>query len=149
MLIDANLLIYARNTGSPHHRVAVEWLQDALNGNSRVGLPWVSLHAFLRISTNPRVFTRPLTSQQATDQVQAWLDSPMAWIPEPTARHATTLTTVLRDHNITGHLVTDAVLTALALEHGLTIYSTDTDFARFGEIHWRNPLNTIGRGLNP
>jgi toxin-antitoxin system PIN domain toxin len=140
MLIDANLLIHARNSGSAQHHQAVQWLESALNGNRRVGLPWVSLHAFLRISTNPRVFTRPLPSDLATEQVRAWLGSPMAWIPEPTTKHAEVLATIVRDNHVTGPLVTDAVLASIALEHGLTVYSTDADFARFSEIRWRNPL---------
>jgi predicted nucleic acid-binding protein len=41
---------------------------------------------------------------------------------------------------LTPDLVPDAHLAALALEHGLTVYSTDGDFARFPGLAWENPL---------
>ena len=43
-------------------------------------------------------------------------------------------------YRLAGNLMPDAHLAALAIEHGLELYSADTDFARFGEIRWRNPL---------
>lgn len=43
-----------------------------------------------------------------------------------------------------GNLLPDALLAALAIEHGLTLYSADTDFARFRELRWENPLRELG-----
>ena len=37
-------------------------------------------------------------------------------------------------------LVSDAVLAAMCIEHGLDIVSADSDFARFPEITWINPV---------
>ena len=42
---------------------AKTWLEDALNGNRRVGILWMSLIAFVRIATNPRA--RPSTETRA------------------------------------------------------------------------------------
>lgn len=140
MVIDANLLIFAVDTSSPRHEAARIWLTEQLNGPRRVGLPWSSLGAFLRIATHPRASTNPLTPTQAWAIVENWLSSDVAWIPQPTARHAEILGSLVRAHSIAGNLVPDAQLAALAIEHGLTIHSNDSDFARFPEVTWIDPL---------
>jgi toxin-antitoxin system PIN domain toxin len=95
---------------------------------------------FLRISTNPRAFGRPLTALQAWQQVLAWLATGPAWIPQPTEHHADVLGELLTLPGVYGNLVPDAHLAALAIEHGLTLCSTDGDFARFPGLRWQNPL---------
>ncbi len=140
MLIDANLLIYAADATSPFHRRTRAWLTDQLNGVRRVGMPWESLTAFLRLTTNARVLPRPLAVEQAWSLVQDWLDSPLVWVPMPTPTHGSVLRDLLVGHHVRAGLVHDAHLAALALQHGLTICSADTDFARFTEISWHNPL---------
>ncbi|HSR95025.1 MAG TPA: TA system VapC family ribonuclease toxin [Solirubrobacterales bacterium] len=140
MLVDANLLLYATDTQSRFHLPAKEWLLEQLNGSRRVGLPWQSVGAFLRLATHPRVSARPLTPAHAWQTVSAWLEAPVAWIPQPGAEHAALLGELFVRHEAAGNLVPDALLAALALEHGLTVYSADTDFARFTEIRWQNPL---------
>jgi uncharacterized protein len=141
MLVDANLLLYATDTRSKFHQPAKAWLIEQLNGKRRVGLPWQSLGAFLRLATHPRVSAHPLTAADAWSAISAWLAAPVAWIPQPGAEHATLLGELFVRHEPAGNLVPDALLAALALEHGLTIYSADTDFARFTEIRWENPLD--------
>ena len=140
MIIDANVLLYAANASAPAHPVAKRWLQDALNGPTQVGLPWQSLTAFLRLSTSPRSYPKPLTPSQAVAQVDAWLASPTAWIPTEGPQHLAIVSELLTTHGITGPLVMDAKLAALAIEHGVELVSTDGDFARFSEIRWKNPL---------
>lgn len=140
MLVDANLLLYARNEDDPHHERARDWLSDALNGPMRIGLPWLSLSAFLRISSNPRAWRSVLSISEAWEQVEDWLAAPASWVPLPTERHAPVLGRLLVEHRIRSSMVTDARLAALAIEHGLAVASTDGDFARFGEIRWINPL---------
>jgi hypothetical protein len=140
ILVDANLLIYAVNAGAPQHVAARSWLDARMNGTARVGLPWTSLLAFLRLVTNPRVFQHPLSMTDAWDQVTAWLGSGSAWVPAPTQHHAEILSRLLQAPGVHGNLVPDAHLAALAIEHGLELNSTDGDFARFSELKWRNPL---------
>jgi len=141
MIVDANLLLYARNLADPHHAAAREWIEEALNGDTRVGLPWSTLGGFLRIATNPRAFPKPLTPDQARLQVEDWLNAPRAWIPEPTTRFRQILSGLVSKHQVTGPLVADAMLAALAIDHGVNLMSTDADFARFSEVTWVNPLN--------
>ncbi len=140
MLIDANILLYATDGSSPYHRAAHPWLESQLNGSRRVGLPWLSLWAFVRISTNPRATHRPLTPVQAWSMVEAWVDAPAAWVVEPGPGHREILGRLLVERDIRAGLVTDAVLAALCIEHGLTIVSADSDFARFTDITWLNPV---------
>jgi uncharacterized protein len=140
MLVDANLLLFAVHRGSPFHVAARDWLTARLNGARRVGIPWQSLAAFLRIATHPRAFESPLEPPAAWRRVADWLDAPATWIPSAGPRHADILGELIARHQIRGNLVPDAQLAALALEHGLTILSADTDFARFDEVRWENPL---------
>lgn len=140
MLVDANLLLYAVDGHSPQHEVAGAWWTDTLNGPRRVGLPWASLGAFVRISTHPRASEHPLTPSQAWAIVEGWLDAPTTWIPEPGPRFARVLGDLLVRHRAAGNLVPDAMLAALALEHGIAVQSADSDFARFPEVPWNNPI---------
>ncbi|CAN5459002.1 type II toxin-antitoxin system VapC family toxin [soil metagenome] len=140
MLLDANLLLYAVDATSPHHQAAAAWLTATLNGDRRVGLPWQTIGAFLRIATHPRVTTNPLDGPQAWAFVDRWLSVDTVWIP-PVSRHtAAVLGQLIQEVGVTGNLVPDAQLAALAIEHGLTVCSADTDFARFPGVRWVNPL---------
>ncbi|MBM3646365.1 MAG: type II toxin-antitoxin system VapC family toxin [Alphaproteobacteria bacterium] len=140
ILVDANILIYAFDADSPQHVAAYDWLDARFNGTARIALPWSSLLAFLRIVTNPRVMRRPASMVEARAQVRSWLDCPAVWIPTPGERHAEILDSLLAAVNVHGNLVMDAHLAALALEHGLELHSTDSDFARFPGLRWLNPL---------
>ena len=140
MLVDANILLYAIDSSSPFHDTARTWLTNALNGTQRVGLPWLVLGAFLRIVTHPRASEHPLTASAAWSHVVDWLACDTAWVPGPTERHADVLGSLIATHQPRGNLVTDAQVAALAMEHGLTVYSADTDFARFTEVRWVNPI---------
>lgn len=140
MIVDANVLLYARNGADPRHEPARSWLETALNGDSRVGLPWQTLTAFLRIATNPRAFPDPLGPEEAWQQVEEWLAAPRAWVAQPTERYSSVLGRLVRTHQVRGPLVTDAQLAALAVDHGVALVSTDADFARFPELRWVHPL---------
>lgn len=140
MIVDANILLYAVDARSPVHEAAGEWLTTALNGDRRVGLPWQTLGAFLRISTHPRVVEHPLTPLQASDYATSWLSAGPVWVPPATERTASILGDLISRHHLAGNLIPDAQLAALAIEHGLEVYSADSDFARFPEIRWVNPL---------
>lgn len=140
ILVDANLLLYASYTDFTQHGAARRWLEERLNGRSRVGLPWPSLVAFLRVATNRRVFREPALLRDAWRLVETWLDRDVAWIPSPTDRHREVLSDLLSAPGVEGNLVHDAHLAALAIEHGLELCSADGDFARFPGLRWSNPL---------
>jgi len=140
ILVDANLLIYAYIPGLPQHEAARAWLEEQFTSTPRVGLPWPSLLAFVRLVTNPRVFERPASIEEAWGRVEEWLNLPSVWIPQPTERHPEVLGELMRKAVDRAQLVPDAHLAALAIEHGLVLCSTDGDFARFPGLRWQNPL---------
>lgn len=142
ILVDANLLLYAYDASSPEHEVARRWWEGRLSEPQPVRLAWVTVLAFLRISTHPRVFESPLDLEEASAHVAAWLHQPMLGLLEPGARHWEILERLLREARASGNLVTDAHLAALAVEHGATLYTTDRDFARFEGLRWSNPLTS-------
>lgn len=139
-LVDANILLYAVDEDAPQHPAAKAWLEESLNGSARVGLPWQSLSAFVRVCTHPRALAHPLGAADAWEYVQDWLDAPVAWVPEPGPAHRELVGRLICELDLRGNLVSDAVLAALCLEHGLTIVSADSDFARFRDIAWLNPI---------
>jgi uncharacterized protein len=132
------VLLYAVDEASAHHRASRQWLDDALSGVDTVGLAWVALLAFLRVSTST-IYDQPLAPAEAVDQVEQWLGAPTSVVVEPTARHSAVLGGLLREAGMAGNLTTDAHLAALAIEHGAEIVSYDRDFGRFSGIRHRTP----------
>lgn len=142
ILVDANILLYAEDQTSPQHEAAVQWWDEKLSGSAPVCLCWSVLGAFIRIGTNPRVYEHPLSLEQALDRVQRWLDQPCVRLISPTERHWLVFQNLLLEANAVANLVTDAHLAAIAIEHGCEMNSTDSDFAKFPGLRWRNPLKT-------
>lgn len=119
----------------------MSFLTDALNGDTRVGLPWQTLGAYLRLVTHPRIASDPLSPADAWRDVEAWLAADVAWVPQTGIRTAQILGHLITRHGCTGNLVTDAQLAAVAIEHGVPVASADSDFARFPEVLWVNPFD--------
>jgi uncharacterized protein len=140
ILVDVNLLVYAAVASAPEHRLAAPWLAARLNGSAAVGLPWSVLLSFIRIVSTPRLFSSPVSLLTAWQEVERWLDRPPVWVPQPTERHREILGDLLKQVAYRANLTSDAHLAALAIEHGLTLCTTDGDFARFRGLRWENPL---------
>lgn len=141
ILVDANLLIYAVNRDLPQHKPAKAWWGKALSGTTTVGIPRVSLLAFLRICTNPRIFPRPLTPEHAIAYVDEWLAQPPVRLVAPGTGHWAILRNLLLQTGMAGNLTADTHIAALALEQGYDIYSADNDFRRFPGLKHINPLS--------
>jgi toxin-antitoxin system PIN domain toxin len=140
-LLDANILLYAYNSDSPHHEACRAWLEEAINGAEPIALPWQTALAFVRISTNLRVSSQPLTSEQACNIVDRWIEHPNVTLVGPTEQYWSVLRELLIEAQVNGPLVTDAALAALALEQGATLCSTDRDFRRFRGLKLIDPLD--------
>ena len=144
-LVDLNLLLYAVNRDAEPHERARRWWEASLSEEEPVGLAWAVLLGFLRISTSGRVMPKPLRPDLAMAIVGEWLAQPPVRIVQPTASHWDLLKQLLQPLGTAGNLTTDAHLAALALEHGATLYSTDSDFQRFAHLKWKNPLGRQAR----
>lgn len=140
ILVDANLLLYAHHPRSEQHGASRAWLEAVLAGPGIVRFAWLTLWAFLRISTNPRVFEQPLTIEEATAAVAALLQCEVAGILEPGERYWEILDRSMREGQARGPMVMDAAIAALAVEHGAILHTTDRDFVRFPGLRWKNPL---------
>jgi uncharacterized protein len=141
ILIDANLLLYAYDSSTAEHRAARRWLEAAFSQPEPVLLPWASILAFLRISTNPRAWRQPLSMAEAGALVDEWFALPHVTVPSTTERHWLILRSMLAASHCRGPLVSDAHLAALAVEHGATLCSNDRDFARFPDVRVHYPLD--------
>jgi toxin-antitoxin system PIN domain toxin len=140
ILVDANLLVYAHDAGAAEHAVARAWFERVMNGPSKVGLPWPSLLAFVRLVSNAAIVRTPVRPAIAWQKASEWLARDNVWVPLAGPAHREVLGSLLADARITSRMVPDAHLAALAIEHGLTLCSTDGDFARFPRLRWENPL---------
>jgi toxin-antitoxin system PIN domain toxin len=142
ILVDTNILIYAEDKLSLLHEEARQWWDTQLSEESPVCLCWSILSSFIRISTNRQIFIMPLTMKQAIARVESWIDQPCVRLINPTESHWKIFQSMLLDGQAKANLVADAHLAALAVEHGCTLYSTDSDFSRFPRLKWKNPLKS-------
>ena len=144
ILVDANLFIYAHDLTSPFHTPARRWVEQTFSGTEPVRLSWTSLLAFLRITTHARVFANPLSLEEALQVVESWLSQPCMGLLQPGQHHPAILFSLLRKTQVTGPLIMDAHLAALAIEHEAVLYSTDKDFDQFPGLRRVNPLGSSG-----
>jgi toxin-antitoxin system PIN domain toxin len=144
-LPDANVLLYAEDTSSPHHERARTWLEQVLSGTETVAFAWAVLLAFVRIRTNPRLYDAPLDVDEAFDVVDVLVAHPNVTLVHPADRHSALLRELLAPLGTAGNLTADAHLAALAIEHGAELCSADADFSRFPRLRWVNPLQPSRR----
>lgn len=138
-LLDANILLYAYDRSAEHHEICRRWLEDILQADEPVGMPWQTLMAFMRIATNPRAFKAPLSASQATEVVAQWMARPQVVVVEPGDRFWIILREQILSAQIRGPLMTDAALASLAIEQGATLCTTDRDFTRFETLQRFDP----------
>jgi toxin-antitoxin system PIN domain toxin len=141
-IVDLNILLYAVNSDAAQHTRAREWWERAVNDEEIIGLAWVVLLGFLRLSTHPRVFPRPLAPNVAAAKIDAWLARENVRMVRERDDHWEILKGLLNGTGTAGNLTTDAHLAALALSHDAVLVSSDTEFARFKGLRWENPLHS-------
>ena len=144
-LVDANLLLYAYDTASPHHEVSKRWFETELSSGRPVSFALVTLLAFVRIASDRRVFTNPLPPAEACLLIEEWLAQPNARMLQPGPRTWSILSELCTSGQAKGPMVMDAHLAALASEHGAEIATTDRDFTRFPSIDLVNPVGAASR----
>ncbi len=144
-IVDLNVLLYVVNEDAPQHERVVAWWERALNGDETIGLAWMVVSGFLRVSTNHRVFPHPLSGEDAVLQVDTWLALDVISVVTETRDHWRLLRELLAETGVAGNLTTDAHLAALAMTRGATLVSCDADFARFPGLRWENPVRRLRR----
>ena len=137
---DLNLIIYAHDPYSSRHAAALRWWEDLLNSKRPVGLAWITILGFIRLSTHPRLTTNPMTPREAIERVKSWLVVPSVRIVTPGEYHARYLFDLIESVGVAGNLSTDAHLAALAIEYQAELASSDMDFGRFAGLRWSNPI---------
>jgi len=140
MLVDANLLIYAHVQSTPDHDAARRWFSEILTGVEPIGLPLQSILAFVRLTTNARIFENPMAPAVAIRVVRSWLERPQVSVPAPGDRHWAIFEEACVAGQARGARTTDAHLAALAIEHGASLATADRGFARFPGLKFTNPL---------
>ena len=141
ILPDVNVLVHAHNLDSPFHQPARSWWDACLAGSEGVGLAWIVLLGFVRISTHRKILQRPLPVEDVMERIDSWLELPHIHIPYPSDRHFEGLREALQGLGTAGNLTTDAHIATLAKQRGYVLYSTDADFARFPGLRWVNPVS--------
>jgi toxin-antitoxin system PIN domain toxin len=142
ILPDANLLLYAHDSGSPFHDAARAWWEACLSGSETVGLVHPVIFAFVRVAMSRRVFERPMTLEEVSEHVRSWLDRSVTRVLQPQHDHAARVLDLLREAQAAGpNLVTDAQIAAFAIAHKATVHTADRDFMRFRGFECRFPLD--------
>jgi uncharacterized protein len=142
IVLDANLPLYAYLSASPLHAQARAWLRKVFSEPGAIGLPWLSVWAFLRVSTNTRITLNPVSMNQAIEAVESWFELPHVQLLSPGERHWPVLKQMLLEGQVRGPAATDAQLAAITIEHGGILHTTDRGFARFPGLRWVNPLDS-------
>ncbi|MCY3655241.1 MAG: type II toxin-antitoxin system VapC family toxin [Chloroflexi bacterium] len=137
---DANLLIYAYNDQDPLQVAAQSWWESLLQGHEPVGLPWIVSTAFVRVLSDRRILPVPATPEQAVDFVREWFEASSVVPIEPGPNHLTYLRRNLVVAGVGGNLVPDAHIAALAMEYQAEVHSHDSDFGRFPDVRWHDPI---------
>ncbi|MGH9440837.1 MAG: TA system VapC family ribonuclease toxin [Thermoanaerobaculia bacterium] len=142
--LDANVLLYASDSASPHHERATEFLERCAKGPEIVCLTWSVVMAYLRISTHTAIFTEPLSPEIARSNVESLLEVPHVRVLSEREGFWEAYRRATGGMSVRGNLVADAQIAAILFQHGVRVlYSSDTDFRRFDFLEVRNPLQKM------
>lgn len=140
VLCDVNVWLYAFAASTPYHSTCRKAVQQLLDSGNRFGLSELAMAAVVRIATNRRVFSPPTTTESAFGYVQALRSHPHAVVVRPSERHWDIFRDLVTSADLKGPDTTDAYFAALAIEHGCDWWTTDSDFAKFSGLRWKNLL---------
>ena len=136
-LVDTNVLLYAVDADSPHHKQSLTWIEETLSAGPGMAMAWIAIVGFVRLSTRRGILRMPLSVVQSLASVDDWLCHPNAHILHPGQRHADLFARLLLAAGTAGNLTNDAHLAALAIEHDAEICTFDRDFKRFSGLKFQ------------
>lgn len=133
ILPDVNVLVYAFRSDAAEHTRYRDWLDAIVNGEEVYGIAPQILASVIRVTTHPKIFTRPSAPADAFAFCRVLLEQLQATLIVPGERHWNIFETLCRGAAATGNLVHDAWLAALAIESGCEWITTNRDYSRFAE----------------
>ena len=139
--IDVNVLLYASDRSNDHHLRARRFIESCAAGPEILCLTWPTLMSYLRIATHPRIFSAPLTSDEALGNICALIGLPHVRAVSELDGFVEAYKHVTGGTPVRGNLVPDAHIAAILLQHGVrTLYSNDRDFRKFQSLDLRDPF---------
>jgi toxin-antitoxin system PIN domain toxin len=139
ILLDANILLYAHDATDPRHEVVRAWLERTVESEPDLRLPLTAALAFVRISTDARVYERPHGPEEAIAIIEELLSRPNVSLAIPGDGHWRLLAATASEGQARGLALMDAHLATLAREHGATLATTDRGFARYRALRTIDP----------
>lgn len=140
ILVDVNVLVFAFRREVPHHEAYAGWLADLVGGSDEIALHEATLVGFVRIVTNARIFDRPAPAELALEFADQLVQAPRRrWLSASEVTWSRFSGMLRDDPAVTGNLVPDALLAALAMAHGCRLATADRGFARFPQLSWFDP----------
>jgi toxin-antitoxin system PIN domain toxin len=139
ILADVNVLVYAFRKDTAQHRVSRPWLDSVIAGDAQFGLSPLVLSAVARITTNPKIFKQPSSTEEVFAYCDNLMSQPHCELLRPGDRHWGIFKRLCIGTGTRGPRVTDAWFAALAIEHACTWITYDHDYARFPDLDWREP----------
>jgi len=135
-LLDANILVYAADTGAAQHGASLGLLEAARNPSTVLYLTSQVLCEFYSIVTNPRRIAAPYSPAEALDAISALLALPGVHLLSTPARAVAGWMALLQRHPVTGGDVFDLQLVATMQANNVQrIYTFNTvDFEVFPEL---------------
>lgn len=133
-LLDVNVVLAAHRADHPHHAAVRQWFETLLAEDRPFTVPTVVWASFLRLATNRRIFFVPTPLVDAFAFLDATCAQPHHLLTSPGSRHLEILRLLCAEADATGDLVPDAVIAAVAVEHGCEVVTLDRDFARFASV---------------
>ncbi len=140
ILIDVNVLVYAKRQDSPDHAKFRKWLEESILSEPVFGVSEQVLSSVVRILTHPHIFREPTQLDEALQYVHSLREQPGCVLVSPGERHWEIFTRLCRAVGAKGNLISDAYFAALAMESGAEWITADRDYARFPGLRWRHPL---------
>jgi len=140
ILPDVNVLLYAFRRDADRHAACRRWLDAAVNGEAAYGIAPQVLASLVRISTHPRVYVQPSTLKEALAFCAAVVAPEHCVVVHSGPRHWGIFAALCEKSRVSGNLVQDAWLAALAIESGCEWITWDRDYARFAGLRWREPF---------
>jgi len=139
-VLDLNILLYLVNRDASQHDSVRQWWENCINSGEPIGLCWIVILGFVRLSTRASIFVSPFTRSQAIEKVETWLALPNIRLVTETENHWQLLKELLSEAAAGPNVTTDAHLAALAIGYGASLVSCDADFVRFKRVRWEDPL---------